>query len=91
MARRLNQHQLSSPTAHARLRKFRVVIGHDVLNTHASAQSFFGSANNFERTLNLRARWQQRFAILNRPAVILHVRDFQSMRSQPFGESEHFF
>ena len=69
-----------APAPHAGLWPRRVIIRHDIINHQPPLMERARGFNNARRLIQLRARRQKGSAILQRPAVILHMRHFQPRR-----------
>ena len=77
LAGRRNVEELPAPAAHAFLRPQRVVVRHHIVDGEDALQPRFGLLDDAAGLLDLRQRRHQRGAVLQRPAVILHIGDFQ--------------
>ena len=67
----------------------RIVVGDDVVDDEAAAQAPPRRFDHGGGLLELLAGRQQRGAVLQRPAVVLHVRDLEPAGAEPDGEVDH--
>ena len=89
-ARRIDQHQLASPSAHAGFGEAGVVVGNDHVDADLAAQTLLGRCHHGHRAVQLRARGQQCRPVLERPAVVLRVRDLHAIGMERFERGNHF-
>ena len=69
--------ELPAPAAHAFLRPQRVIIRHHIVDGENALQPHGGFLDDAAGLVDLLDRRHQGGAVLQRPAVILHVGDFQ--------------
>ena len=69
--------ELPAPAAHAFLRPQRVIIRHHIVDGEHAFQPLPRFLDDAAGLLDLRQRRHQRGAVLQRPAVILHIGDFE--------------
>ena len=77
-AGRIDQHLLMSPAVHARLGIFRVIVGQNKIDPQVAFEPLARGFHDLDGAVHLLPRRQQRLAIAQRPAVILHVRDLHA-------------
>ena len=87
----IDEHQSSSPAAHAGLGILRVVIGHDGIDADASGEALLGIGDDGDRFFQLRARGQERGAVGQGPSVVLRVGDLDALGIQLLDEGDHLF
>src|SRR5215471_12017317 len=88
-AGRVDQEDTLAPSAHAGLRISRVVVGDHRIDPHLSFQTLPGLLYRTQAFLELVTGGKQRVPILERPPVILGVRDLHSLGLKLFGEFDH--
>ncbi len=89
LARGIDEHQSTSPSAHAGFGKARVVIRDYEIDADTSGESLLRGGDGFCSFFELRASGQQCGAILQRPTVILSVGDFHALGSEVLDEGDH--
>ena len=77
----------AQPSMHARGNCPEVVRLHEE-DVHRPAQPFFRGHRDVACAIELLARRQERVAVLERPAVELHVRELEAFGAEPFGERD---
>src|SRR6266576_3386287 len=85
-----DEHQLLSPSTHAGLGKFRVVVGHNEFYLDFATQTFLRAFQKIDGAIELLARRKKILAVGKGPAVILHVREFDPAGTRGFAERQHF-
>ena len=80
--RRRNVEELPAPAAHAFLRPQRVIVRHHIVDGENALQPDLGRLDDAAGLLDLVKRRHQRRAVFQRPAVILHIGDFQPVGIQ---------
>ena len=90
LALRCDQHDFASPTAHAGLGEFCIIVRDNIFDADLAAQAFFCGFYFCEKCVELSARRQKKFAIRKSPAVILHVGKFDARCRGRLGDGEHF-
>ena len=78
-------HEALAPAAHAGFRALRVVVGHDHVDGEDAFQPLALALDELDRLIAVIAR-DQGGAIEIGPAVILHVRDLETLRPELDGE-----
>lgn len=86
----IDQQLTTTPPAHAGLRKASVVIRHDRVDAHLSRKALLSCRDCLERCEHLFPSGQERIQVFPCPAVVLHMRYFQSLRHKRFGKRDHF-
>ena len=89
VAARRDEHQLASPSAHAGLRKLRMVVGNDVFDAELTAEAILRLFQEFNGLRDLFPRGKKLFAIGEGPAVVLDVREFDTRGARGFRNGEH--
>src|SRR5437879_598904 len=84
-----DEQELASPAADAGFRKFRVVIRDNEDNARFAFQAFFGFLEFGDTKFKLAARGQERLAIRQAPAVILHAGEFYAAGPVLVDEQDH--
>src|SRR5262245_23295647 len=65
----------AAPTADTGLRKTGIIVGHDRVDDNTAVEARAQHLDLAHRLVDLRARRHQRRPVLQRPAIILNVRD----------------
>jgi len=91
IAVRGDEHQFASPSAHARLRIFCVIIGHNEFDVDLAPQAFFGALKKFDGAVELVARGEEMLTVCKGPSVILHVCEFDPAGAGGFTERQDLF
>src|SRR5919204_5371511 len=79
----------AAPTAHARLWIAGVVVGHHGVDDDTAVMTRAQLLHRRGRPLDLLARWHQRGPVLERPAIILHMRNLDAARAKGEREIDH--
>ena len=77
LALRRNVKNVLRPAAHARLRQLRVIVRHHVIDGEHALQPRLRLRDDCGLLQHLLIGRHQRGAVTQRPAVILHMRDFE--------------
>src|SRR5882762_2525149 len=86
----VDEHELPAPSAHAGFGVARVVVGNDRVDANLARGALLSFGDDEQRLINLLASGHQRGAVLQRPPVVLNVRNLHAVWPQSFEEANGF-
>src|SRR5262249_50822570 len=89
-ARRRDVKGAATPSADTRLWKTRVIVRQHRVDHDTAPVDAPQALQMDNRMIDLLARGHQRRAVLQGPAVVLHVRNFDALRLERDSELDHF-
>src|SRR5579871_2125949 len=85
----MDEHQSSSPAAHAGFWILRIIIWHDGVDTDPPGKALLGLRYYLDRLFDLRPGWHECGTIGEGPSVVLRMSDLDTLRLQLLDERDH--